>query len=215
MSKADIEPINYNDIEVYKANMQTAEMEYIQQFPDKDDLYNTDVFNGLIDYINLKVFKADKRTRQFKANAYYNGVQNSVLDYSDTETLYGLWIYYKLLCSKYKKTPTQWQYCTFTGVSKETFNDWMRGDTRKASPSHMQLVKKIHAECEAVTAGKVINNNSVGAMFILKAGGFQWREDQHVVLETQQQQHDSAEQIASRHATAELPEKPQLETFEQ
>ena len=97
-----------------------------------------------------------------------------------------------------------------TGITKDTFTRWLNGDTRNASPAHSDLAKKIQADCESILAGKVANNNSIGSMFILKCG-YGWHEDQHLVIETANSRHDSAEQIAARHASAALPEKPSFE----
>ena len=49
------------------------------------------------------------------------------------------------------------------------------------------------------------------AAFVLKAG-HGWREDQHVVIESNNGiTHETAEQIAAKHASAVLPEKPILD----
>ena len=91
-----------------------------------------------------------------------------------------------------------------------TFTAWLNGDTRGASQAHSELAKKIQADCESILAGKVANTNSIGSMFILKCG-YGWQENQHIVVETANTTHDSAEQIAARHASAALPEKPDLD----
>lgn len=208
----DAEIINpYNCIEIYKSGMEEAEAEYIEQYANGDpaELQNVDMFNGLIDYLHMRVFRADKRTRMFAKNTY-NRLQRNALDYTDIDTLEYIFTAYKLLCSKYKKAYNRQQFCCLTGIAKQTFDSWLHGNTREASPRQMDFAKKVQADCESILAGKVINTNSIGSMFVLKCG-YGWHEDQHLVIETANSRHDSAEQIAARHASAALPEKPSFE----
>ena len=198
-----------NDISVYKTNIDNAISDYISMLNDPNDIENTDTFNGLIDYIYLRVFKPDKRTKQYKQNSYNNNTY-SILDYDDTETIYNLWTLYKILCSKYKKTYTQLQFLSMIGIHKETFNNWKNGTVRNATPYHSELVKKIVNECESSMLNKAVNGNSVPAMFVLKAG-YGWQENSTININTNTDiQHDTAEQIAARHSGAQLPEKIDL-----
>ena len=195
--------------EVYRNRIEEAKAEYIDYIGDESELENTDVFNGLIDFINMRVFTADKRTREYKENAYQK-TQNNALNYQDADNIYALWCMYKMICSKYHKTYTVQQFCSMAAISKTTFSDWQHGAARAATNAHANLAKKISQDAEGATLGKALNGNSVSAMFVLKAG-FGWREDQRIMIETAAERHESPAEIAARYASAELPERPDLE----
>lgn len=195
--------------EVYKNRIEEAKAEYIDYIGDESELENTDVFNGLIDFINMRVFTADRRTREYKTNTYQNR-QNNALNYTDTENIFDLWSIYKILCSKYHKTYTMQQFCSMTGISTATFAEWQQGTVRGATKEHSQLAKKIRQDSESATLGKALNGNSVSAMFVLKAG-FGWREDQKLIIEQATERHETPAEIAARYGAAELPERPDFE----
>lgn len=155
--------------EYYYTRIKECEDQYINNILlDPNDIYNTNSFNGLINYIYANIFKPNKRTKEYKVNSY-NLMNNSILDYSDIDTLYGLLDIYLTLCGKYKITPVTLQFCSMLGISKETIGDWQSGEKRKASPEHMRFAKKLHSACESITLSRAINDNSVGAIFLSKA----------------------------------------------
>ena len=206
-------------ISVYRNRIESIAVEYIESLPDPRDISKTMVFQGLLDNIYIRVFKPDRRTREYKANSY-NGLYTSILDYSDINVLYDLWVVYKALCSKCNIVPSLHGYCSMIGLSAATANDWKNGRTRnniynsngvKITSKHSDFIKYITAETEGFTRAKVANENSIGNMFILKAA-YGWREAAPISSEEllTARQSQSAEQIAERHATAFIPDKADI-----
>ena len=168
--------------EYYYTRIKECENQYINNILlDPNDIYNTNSFNGLINYIYANIFKPDKRTKEYRDNNY-NNLNNSILDYSDTDTLYGLLDIYLALCGKYKITPVTLQFCGMLGISKETIGDWQSGEKRKASPEHMRFAKKLHSACESITLSRAVNDNAVGAIFLSKAV-YGYRENDGITIQ--------------------------------
>ena len=169
--------------EYYYTRIKECEDQYINNILlDPNDIYNTNSFNGLINYIYANIFKPNKRTKEYKVNSY-NLMNNSILDYDDIDTLYGLWDIYLALCGKYKITPVSLQFCSMIGIAKQTMTEWMSGNNRKASNAHMAFSKKISSDCESITLSKVANDNSVGAIFLSKAV-YGYRENDTLTIQT-------------------------------
>lgn len=206
-------------ISVYRNKIESIAMEYIESLPDQSMIQKSMVFQGLLDNIYIRVFKPDRRTREYKENKY-NTLQTSILDYSDINILYDLWVIYKALCSKCNIVPSVHGYCSMIGLSFTVANDWKNGKIRdneyteqgkKITSKHTAFIKYITAETEGFTRAKVANENSIGNMFILKAA-YGWREAAPISSEEllTARQSQSAEQIAERHASAILPEKADI-----
>lgn len=198
---SDVEKVSIT--EVYRNRIEEAKAEYIDYIGDESELENSDVFNGLIDYINGKVFAAYSQSK----------VKLNDLDYLDTENIYKLWNIYKLICARYKKTYTLQQFCSMTGIHKATFERWKQGTVQGATKERSELAKKIIQDSESATLGKALNGNSVSAMFVLKAG-FGWREDQKLIIEQATERHETPAEIAARYGAAELPERPDLDILD-
>lgn len=112
-----------NDIDISKRNI------------DDNDAY------CIWDYIYNILFKPDKDTIR------YNN-KRSKLDYSDAESIYGVFEIYKRLCFRFKILPIIEDFCTLTGISRDTLNSWERGEYRrdldgKATIKHSDIAKKI------------------------------------------------------------------------
>ena len=206
-------------ISVYRNKIESIAMDYIESLPDPSSISKVMIFQGLLDNIYIRVFKPDRRTREYKANSY-NGLYTSILDYSDINILYDLWVVYKALCSKCNIVPSLHGYCSMIGLSAKTVDSWKNGYTRdnnytadgkKITSKHGDFAKYIVSETEGFTRAKVANENSIGNMFILKAA-YGWREAAPISSEEllTARQSQSAEQIAERHANAILPEKADI-----
>lgn len=207
----------YNDIDIYRQQVHCAELDYLDSLTSPDDIYNVDVFTGLLDYIYNRVFKYSRYSKERNDVNVYQNNQISIVDYSDTETLLELWNLYKSICTRYKKTYTQYQFCNMVGLTP--LDEWrtqlVHSDDHskklqgKLRITHLELVKKILSDCEGATVNKALNSNSVGAMFVLKCC-HGWQEQNTVEIVQKVEPHDTAEQIAARHETAFLPEKPDI-----
>lgn len=157
-----------NGVEVYASKIKEYADEYIsRELNNPDDIYNTQCFDGMIDYIYTHVFKPHKGDR-----IYYN-TRNTVLDTGDIDTLDNIFRELKLLCGKYKKRITLLRFCTLIGIGNDVISQWISGETRAgedgASSAHCQTAKKWKGECESALFSGAIDDNSVGCIFGLKA----------------------------------------------
>ena len=203
-------------ISVYRNKIESIAMDYIESLPDPNSISKVMVFQGLLDNIYIRVFKPDRRSKEYKDAEYQNVLQTSILDYSNVNLLYDLWIIYKALCSKCNIVPSVHSYCSMIGINSATLNRWKNKDYSnrdgiKITQKHNDFVKYITGETEGFTRAKVANENSIGNMFILKAA-YGWREAAPISSEEllTARQSQSAEQIAERHANAILPEKADI-----
>ena len=203
-------------ISVYRNRIESIAVEYIESLPDPRDISKTMVFQGLLDNIYIRVFKPDRRSKEYKDAEYQNVLQTSILDYSNVNLLYDLWVIYKALCSKCNIVPSVHSYCSMIGINSATLNRWKNKDYSnrdgiKITQKHNDFVKYITGETEGFTRAKVANENSVGNMFILKAA-YGWREAAPISSEEllTARQSQSAEQIAERHAAAFIPDKADI-----
>lgn len=154
--------------EIYTSKIKEYADEYIkQELNNPDDIYNTQCFDGMIDYIYTNVFKPRKGDK-----IYYN-TRNSVLDTGDIDTLDDIFRQLKLLCGKYKKRITLLRFCTLIGIGNDVISQWISGETRAGadgtSSAHCQTAKKWKTECESALLSGAVDDNSVGCIFGLKA----------------------------------------------
>lgn len=187
--------INVDDnVDVYTNNIRYYADEYIQnELEDPKDIYNTQCFDGMIDYIYTHLFKPKKGDK-----IYYN-TKNSVLDTGDIYTLDNIFRELKMLCGKYKKRITLLRFCTLIGIGNDVISQWISGESRKSSDGtsslHCQTAKNWKMQCESAAYSGLVDDNSVGCMFALKANYGYSETPQRVVIEGQQIQTLSKDQI--------------------
>lgn len=151
---------------VYENEIETL----FYQYCDDNDV-NIDPKNGIDDveafciweYIYNILFKPDKDTIR------YNN-KRSKLDYSDIETIDNIFTIYRNLCFKFKILPMINDFCTLTGISRDTINSWERGEYRgdnreNVSVKHSDLAKKIKEATQRMTI-KNLNSNPLGQQSI-------------------------------------------------
>jgi len=199
----------YNNIDQYKSDIQSAVNEYLDNLINDDDIYKTEVFNGLVNWIYYKVFKPDKRTKRFHVNAKFS-LQNSIINYTDTDTIADLWELYKQLCSRYKKSYTLQQFCSMTGISTMTLNNWIKG-VKGSTQDRRELLDKVKQDVESGLWSKTLNDNGIGSMFGLKAL-YGYSDNQTVIVRNESLENiDSVDDIAERHKLDAKPETPMIE----
>lgn len=172
--------VNTGDAEVYSNEILRLADEYIDQLEEPEQIYNTNIFNGMIKYIYINYFK------------------NKTIDYDDIEYIDSVWDIYTLLCYKYNKGPTIIEFSMLININRDTFNTWKNGTTRQyiyydlngdrikdinayrgkynnaeyrreLSTRHSDTVKKWLAECENWLYRGATEQNKIGCIFALKA----------------------------------------------
>lgn len=192
--------INIDGLEVYQSEIDIIVSQYIESLPDPMMIYKAPVFKGLLlSLYNQKIkyiIETDKQNRQ---NVYNN--------YSLLDDIFNN-IYIPLVY-KYCLVPTIQEFCVFVGISNSNLTDVKNGVYRsngsKANPESTQTVKKWFEVCESALISKAYTENSIGAIFGLKAAhGWQEAKQQLEIITTGSQQ-ATPEQIAEKYADIEKP----------
>jgi len=166
-----------NDIDnMYLNDMKSILEQYVYNLRDKDDIYKTPIFKGLLKSMYINIFK--RKDNQIN----YNN-KCSCLDYSDIDTICLIWEAYTEMCYKFKQHPTLLNFAILTGINTSTFDSWKRGEYRNDNgsefcSSHSLSVKKWLEECEAAAYDVALSGNP-GGMFILKCA-YGYHEDVQV-----------------------------------
>lgn len=191
--------------DIYLNRISELTDEYINGLDDTEEIYKAPVFMGLLKSLYISLFRPSKTMR-------HNS--NSVLVDAEPETISELWDIFAGICYKYRNTPTILKFCTMTGLDRVTFERWKNGESRNANPAYCRTAQKAYTESESALESKAIESNGIGAIFGLKSC-FQWRETSPLAAEISPAiQHETAEQIAARYASAALPERPDLSEFD-
>lgn len=173
-------------VEVYESKIYELADEYICNLDDPESINNSSksIFVGMIKYIYINLFKINP------------------LDNSDIESIDKVWDIYTSLCYKYSKRPTIINFSLMVGINNDTFNAWKNGEYRRDGSElgslHSRTVKKWLAECESTLVDGVIENNSIGCIFALKANYGYVETAQKIEISTKDQS-KSIEQIAAEH----------------
>lgn len=130
----------------------------------------------------------------------------------DIELLDSIFNIYVRLCSKYRVLPTLECFSFLTGIARQTFTDWMRGDYRVGS-AHGSTAKKWLDTCRSFTVNRLSNQRGTDANLIFVAKAAYGMAETAPVQQDQIQgiPQQSREEIAARYSSCkELPEPPDL-----
>ena len=209
MSSGTIEKalISYGDYSIYQSDIKQLCDEYINSLDFPEMVYKTPGFSGLLDYI-YKHCLCDI-IEYAKKNS---GVQNNGHDYKLLDNIF--YNIYIPLCYKYGLTPTIQQFSALCKMHNSFLGDVKSGvysNGAKVNPVNSATVKNWFSTCESALFSRAVDANSIGAIFGLKAC-YQYSDQQvQQVQITTSQTLETPEQIAERHKSAALPEKPILE----
>lgn len=173
--------------EIYTNRIYELADEYINTLEAPETMKGSNLFNGIIKYIYINLFKIKP------------------LDNADIQSIDDIWSIYTSLCYKYNKRPTLLNFSLMVGINYDTFNTWKNGEYRGGLGSpHSEAVKKWLAECESSLLDGAIEQNSIGCIFALKANyGYTETAPVPVVNRAQVQ---SIEQIQAKYPHCELSE---------
>lgn len=193
----------YGDITIYSDDIAVLCEQYINSLPNPDNIYKSNTFKGLLDYIYRHYLKDIDITSKDKANAH---------NYQLLDKLF--FDLYLPLVYKYNNSPSVLGFCTMCHISAEHISSVANGlyrDGSRVNSQNSQIVKKWYQVTESSLFDKAVNESSVGSIFLLKSK-FSYRETAPLIEVSNVEQVDSPEQIAARHAQAALnmPEKPDL-----
>lgn len=193
----------YGDMTIYSDDIAVLCEQYINSLPNPDNIYKSNTFKGLLDYIYRHYLKdIDLRCKDKSNTNNYELLDKLFFDL------------YLPLVYKYNNSPSVLGFCTMCHISAENISDIRNGVYRSGYPvnsQNSQIVKKWYQVTESSLFDKAVNESSVGSIFLLKSK-FSYRETAPLIEVSNVEQVDSPEQIAARHAQAALnmPEKPDL-----
>ena len=171
----DLMLVNKGDIDIYGSDLDVVCEMYLSRLKDPELIYkSSNTFLGLLSYVRRTVLKPIINfTRYEKAKYDYellNDIYNNI---------------YVRLCSDYDKTPIIMTFCEYlVDIDSEYINDIHTG-RQKASPTAAAFVKKWYSDSRGANLSKVVDNNSIGAMFNLKANhGMSDQKPQAVIVST-------------------------------
>lgn len=200
-----IELVTYKGISVYASDIEIITEDYINSLGNPDMIYKVGCFNGLLDSIYKRLLK----------NIIVNdtGITNNSYDFKVLDDIF-INIYIPL-CYRYDIAPSVLSFCNnICHISAANITDVKNGTYRsngaKARQENTQIVKNWYSMCESGLVDKTVNCNSIGSIFLLKSA-YSYQEKTTLEIENGSIQHETAEQIAAKHASAQLPEKPQLD----
>jgi hypothetical protein len=146
---------------------------YLSKLKDPELLYkSSNTFIGLLSYIRMTVLKPILTFTRYDKNKY---------DYSLLDNIYNN-IYVKL-CSDYDKTPIIITFCEYLVDIDSEYISRVYTGALKANPAAVQTIKKWYSNSKGANLSKVVDNNSIGAMFNLKANyGMSDQRPQQVIV---------------------------------
>lgn len=134
--------------------------EYIATLYNPDDIYkNHTCFNGLLYYLYRNMFKPDSQDE-----AQNNYFRRSVVNPYDLQLLDKIYDFYVGLCSRYGKYPSILGMGVLIGVDLVAI---MKNPERNARTC--TRLKEYNQIFETYLQDRVLSDNSIGAMFLLKA----------------------------------------------
>ena len=204
----------YSGEEVTENRIETLFIDYCQYNNLSEQLKNRDLNDNdaycIWHYIYNNLFKPDRDTVRVNN-------KTSKLDYSDIYTLHDILDIYIELCFRYKILPIIEDFCTLTGISRDTLYSWEKGEYREAEPEasfkHSDIIKKIR-EASKRMGLKDLHDNAIGQQSLannwedmglnftqkgIQAQADAWSKP----MLTQEEVHRIAQE-AAKHSTAEL-----------
>lgn len=149
-------------VEVYNNQIETLFIQYCQDNNLQDGLDKHDIDDSyaycIWEYIYINLFRPDKNTIRLNN-------KTSKIDYSDIYAINDILDTYIRLCFNYKIYPLIEDFSTLTGISRETFYSWERGEYRRGEPGasfkHSDVLKKIREATKRMTV-KDLHGNPIG-----------------------------------------------------
>ena len=186
--------------DIYPADIERVEENYIASLPDPDSIYNINAFIGLLFRLHREVI-APALKRPGTANPGCKGYDIQAMD----SVFYNVFI---PLIAKYRITPTIGLFMYLTGLTTAIIDNWKKNidntiysdndsnidihsttysDSVRAKNNYTKLTfyQKWNNYIEQWILGNVTNTGSIGGMFHLKTV-YGYTEAQTIRLETQE-----------------------------
>lgn len=150
-----------NNQDIYINSIYMIMDEYIEELEDRSMIYDVNVYGGLLKRIYSTLFRPSRNDR-----VLYNS--NTKLDTSDIYTLDDIWNVYTDIAAKCKRAILIEDFSVLTGIHKDTFYSWAKGEYRNASSAHSDFTKKWIQDAKTSRLRGASAGN-VGMIFLCKA----------------------------------------------
>ena len=176
---------------------------YLSEFQDK---YNIESLSSItqsqwsaaLTYIGYHAFRN-------KVTVKYNC--NSVLDYSNSELIYNVCLYYIYLCQLYNKAVSILNYCQLTKIDTLTIYAWKddKSDIYKSS-----IYKTLYEMRETTLSDKLISNDYKSPVGIIAVLNHErnWNMSGSVIINNNQISSADLNSISSRYNNAAIEQNP-------
>ena len=189
--------LTYNNIELYKSEIDILCDEYINTLYNADMIYKSAVFSGLLHYIyqnKLKFIIPDTYNHDYK-------LLNDIFD--------NIYIY---LCTRFNIVPNIIQFTVLCHIDKSLISEIKSGvykDGSRVKSDTSETVKRWYSICESMLLSKATNESSIGSIFALKANyGYQEQPQRLEIVNNGS--NATPEQIAEKYKDVKKPEIPEI-----
>jgi len=161
--------LTYENIELYKSEIDILCNDYISELNDENMIYKSTVFSGMLNHIY------NNKLKFIIPDTYNNNY--ALLD----DIFHNVYIY---LCSKYNICPSIIQFCVLCHIDRTTIAYIHKGvysDGSKVKKITFDTIEKWYSTCESMLLSKAQNENSIGSIFALKAN-YKYRDNDSVQL---------------------------------
>ena len=150
-----------NGNELYLSDVDYYVDEYINSLPVSDMVFKPKTFTGMLQYVYEKCIKSIP----------YRAPKGMKYDYKILDGIF--WAVYCPLCARYGSTVSVFGFANFVHVSMGNLTDLRNGSYRKdgysVAPETSQIVKGWYEASQASIISNVLDNNSIGGIFLLKS----------------------------------------------
>ena len=191
--------LTYNNIELYRSEIDILCDEYISTLNNPDMIYKSTVFSGMLQYIY------NNKLKHIIPDTYNN-------DYKLLDDIFNnVYIY---LCAKFNIVPSVLQFSVLCHIDRSALSDLRAGqywDGSRVKPETCQTIRKWFDVCESMLVSRAANESSIGSIFVLKANYHYRDNDSTPVLQVTEKVTATPEQIKDRYSDVKKPEIPILE----
>jgi hypothetical protein len=202
-----------SQIDTLEEDMRMWAEEYIARLPEGSSPKNRLCFQGLLMHIHRRMF----RPKRLEYSREY-GIHNTTIDTRDILGLYRIYDVYRSLCSEYQQECLQAGFLNLTGISKDIFNQWSRGQSIPCKDPNLKhfwtdFTQLVNSNSEASLSTSMLQGNFM-AYATLKCW-YGWREDGQATI-TQQSEtptllsRDDLEALADSASGLGIPELDQI-----
>ena len=186
-----------NGFELYLTDIDMICDEYIASLPDSEMIFKAKTFVGMLQDIYNRCIK----------NIPYKAKKGCKYDYALLDGIF--WGIYCPLCARYGSTVSVYGFANFVHISMGNLSDIRNGVYRRSgyqvAEESTHIVKGWYDASQASIISNVLDSNSIGGIYILKAAYGMVEQSQPVIEEKPDPDIVDISAITEKYKNAELP----------